>query len=327
MASGGEPAMTVKGSFEFAISVSDEALLTVRKNDSPSPLMGRFERLPDRVLFHPSLPLPPRQQFRIEWQEPGEKAHHRLFTTTALKETAPTVRMEPSGVPLPANALKFYLHFSEPMEQGVFLRHLRLKNADGREIVGPFREAELWSPDGRRLTVWFHPGRQKQGVNLNLDEGSVLEEGRTYHLEIAADWRSTSGSTMEAVTTFEFNVTAPDHILPAPSMIDFETPTVGSMEALVVQFDEPMDCGMLPGAVAITPPARGRITIDPDGRSWHFKPERPWSSRPHQLTIDPHLEDLAGNTFVKPFEVDRSKPALKQEPPGLSWSFQPQPAP
>ncbi len=41
---------------------------------------------------------------------------------------------------------------------------------------------------------------------------------------------------------------------------------------------------------------------------WRFTPEQPWSAGRQKIFIDPELEDLAGNTSQKPFEVDRDLP-------------------
>ena len=76
----------------------------------------------------------------------GRQAAPRL---TAIYPTAHT---------LPANHLKFYLHFSQPMRQGVFLDHCRLLDDHDQPVTEPFRETELWNEDGTRLTLWFHPG-------------------------------------------------------------------------------------------------------------------------------------------------------------------------
>src|SRR6185436_13722943 len=84
----------------------------------------------------------------------------------------------PGSHTLPANHLKFYLHFSEPMRQGVFLEHCKLLDDHDQPVTEPFRETELWNEDGTRLTLWFHPGRQKTGVNLNVDLGPIVQ---THH--------------------------------------------------------------------------------------------------------------------------------------------------
>ena len=67
-------------------------------------------------------------------------------------------RVYPSADRLPENQLKFYLHFSAPMREGVFLNYCRLLDQRGEPVLEQFRETELWSEDHRRLTLWLHPG-------------------------------------------------------------------------------------------------------------------------------------------------------------------------
>lgn len=309
---------------EVAASVSGSATLTVRNGQKTAPLMGRFERLDDRVIFHPALPLPGGQRYRFEWQEPGGDLNHVEFVVPAPDRAIPMVRMEPTGVPFPANALKFYLHFSEPMEQGVFLERLHLLGGNGTEIAGPFRETELRSPDGKRLTVWFHPGRQKQGVNLNLEEGPVLEPHQACTLIIDGAWRSTTGTPIGDDVTFSFQSTDVDHEQPSTENVQIIGPSAGTRHALIVRFSEPMDSGMLPNAISLSPELEGQVSIHHGGREWHFTPDEPWNRAFVQVEIDPGLEDLAGNSFTAPFEVDvRSftSPSSPKEPLRWRWSF------
>src|SRR4051812_2774418 len=98
-----------------------------------------------------------------------------LCAAAAFGEAPRLEAIYPSGALLPANHLKFYLHFSAPMREGVFLDYCRLLDEHGAPVAEPFRETELWSDDHRRLTLWLHPGRQKTGVNLNDDFGPVLK--------------------------------------------------------------------------------------------------------------------------------------------------------
>jgi len=37
---------------------------------------------------------------------------------------------------------------------------------------------------------------------------------------------------------------------------------------------------------------------------WQFTPDRPWHAGKYKLVIDTRLEDLAGNSIARPFEVD-----------------------
>ncbi len=292
---------------EIAASVSPNAELAVRRVKNGAPLMGTFDRLVDRLVFHPTLPLPVNQRYLFEWQEPGGELQRVEFAVPRPGDTRPTVTLQPSGVPFPANALRFYLHFSEPMEQGVFLDRIRLIDSENNEVEAPFRETELWSPDGTRLTVWFHPGRQKQGVNLNEDEGPVLMVGEQYHIVVEGSWRSAKGTSLKKDTIFRFLATESDHGLPNPMSMDIVSPPVGSRTPLIVRFSEPLDTAMLHSALRVTlGPSTlfGLAEPSPSGTEWTFTPTTPWAASKHHLEVASNLEDLAGNSFEEPFEKD-----------------------
>ena len=104
------------------------------------------------------------------------------------------------------------------MEQGNIFRHFKLIDlTSGKAVEEPFRETELWSADGKRLTLWIHPGRQKTGVNLNLDLGPVLKPHRHYVLEISSAWKSESGVLIKKATPKKFKTTHADRSQPNPS--------------------------------------------------------------------------------------------------------------
>jgi hypothetical protein len=223
----------------LAASPEADPRLLVRPVDGP-PLLGRVESRPDRLVFRPALPFLPGRRYLAEWREGSSGLRQAEFRWDSPKRRPPQVELRPQGS-LPANALKLYLHFSAPMEQGVFLDRLRLLDAAGHEITGPFRETELWSPDGKRLTLWFHPGRQKTGVNLNLDEGPVLPEGQTGTLVVSGHWRDTAGAALGHDVRLKWEVISADHSPPAMEWWTILPPPAGSSEALSVRFDEPLD--------------------------------------------------------------------------------------
>ncbi len=304
------------------VVIEAEGDFFLRRAEGGAPLLGRWEHAAGRAVFLPALPLPAGQGFALEWQGADGATRRHEFRTAAAAGAVPSVELLPAGVPLPANALKFYLQFSEPMERGVFLDRLRLLESDGREVVGPFRETELWSPDGRRLTVWFHPGRQKTGVNLNLDEGPVLRAGRRCRLVVAGAWRSAAGVALGSDRFFEWEVGPADHGLPALATFHLEAPAGQGRDPLIVKSDEPLDPGVLAGALQVRRNGLlvpGSAVAAPDGRSWRFVPDAVWQSGEHELQADPQLEDLAGNSLVKPFEVNLQGPGESQ--PLLFWRF------
>jgi hypothetical protein len=272
------------------------------------PLLGKTTRQDNILFFHPAVPFQPGGNYLMTWLAPSGKelAKFQRFKTSRTAN-APKVDFL-SGHAFPANALKFYLHFSEPMEQGVFLERMRLLEVDGKEVIGPFRETELWSPDGKRLTVWFHPGRQKTGVNLNEEEGPVLRENTKHTLVIAGSWRSTSGVALGKEVRFDFQVRLADHEMPVMEKWQITVPKSGTREPLIVRFDEPLDPAMVTSALSIH---RGSETvpveIEVEGLNWRAISLQPWTSGAYELRADPNLEDLAGNNLTKLFEVDVSE--------------------
>ncbi|MEN3943115.1 Ig-like domain-containing protein [Prosthecobacter sp. SYSU 5D2] len=295
--------------------------------DAPGPALMGSTRHEDGVLrFEPALPLIAGQVYQLLWHDEAGK---QVTYTTALEAaqlTRPAVALRPQGVPLPANALKLYLHFSQPMEQGVFLEKLRLTDASGNEIHGPFRETELWSPDGKRLTVWFHPGRQKTGVNLNEDEGPVLIEGGHYTLHVAASWRSVHAVPLGNHESFPLTVGPADHSSPQPAEWKLDLPHSHTLEPLKITFDEPLDTAMLTSALTVRPIGSDadmilHPTVLRTGTHWSAKPDQPWQPGSYELRMDPLLEDLAGNSLVKPFETDVTEPAIPRPQPVISRKF------
>lgn len=297
--------------------------LRVFRDGAEAPLFGSVTRFEELVRFTPALPFAAGEGYRVEVEtSKGEWLTHSLRIPKVGGEP-PTVSMLAADTVYPANALKFYLQFSQPMEQGVFLDRITLLRGDGRPVPGAFRETELWSPDGRRLTLWLHPGRQKAGVNLNMDEGPVLVEGELHALKIAAAWRSARGMEIGKEFSFTITVGPTDHQCPEPKQWRVTTPERGTYHALRIVFDEPLDPAMLRSAIQVRMAGlelQGAVDLPPDARSWSFRPEDPWRPGDYDVTIDPLLEDLAGNNLQHSFEVDREQTG-NPKPVTTSLSF------
>ncbi|MFN0078556.1 MAG: Ig-like domain-containing protein [Prosthecobacter sp.] len=284
----------------------------VFRGDAATPMFGTVSKERDAVRFAPALPFVPGERYRVEFQKTDGSWSTQRLRIELPKAEAPTAAMLPSDTPFPANALKFYLHFSQPMEQGVFLDRISLHRLDGSVVQGAFRETELWSPDGKRLTLWLHPGRQKTGVNLNTDEGPVLQEGETYTLKLAANWRSAAGVPLGQKYTFWITAGAVDHACPEPQRWKVTAPKRSTRDPLHLLFDEALDPAMLNSALHVRSgdqAVKGVIHVATDARSWSLIPAAEWPPGRYEIVIDPLLEDLAGNNLLGPFEVDRDQPA------------------
>jgi len=295
-----------------AIASGPQGTLKVRPVGG-EPLLGEVWAKGNQLIFTPQFPLQPGLEYEAVYADPDGQEHRARYTLPIYGPAPKLLEVYPSGDTVPANHLKFYLHFSERMTQGNIFRHFRLMNlTTGKPVEEPFRETELWSEDGRRLTLWLHPGRQKTGVNLNVDLGPVLEPRRRYALEIAAGWKSEAGVPLAAAGRKVFTTEPADRMQPAPDRWTVVPPQANSHAPLAITFDEPLDHALLHNQLTVLgmdgEAMRGAIEVSRLETQWRFTPRMPWASGEHQIRIGPELEDLAGNNLLRRFEVNLEQP-------------------
>ncbi|MBK8095148.1 MAG: hypothetical protein IPK32_25050 [Verrucomicrobiaceae bacterium] len=302
-----------QGTLSIPSHTTDPKFVQVYAEGSNQPLFGSFTSEHGILHFKPSIPFALGATYRVEIRHPGHFSDLHV-TLEKNKPQRPQVRLSPATREVPANTLKLYLDFTQPMEQGVFLNYITLRQQNGQEVAGAFRETELWTPDGQRLTLMLHPGRQKTGVNLNLDEGPVLIAGSSYTLAVDARWRSTSGMPLGQEATFSLQATAADHAQPDPAKWQIRVPAAKTRSPLQITTDELFEPEILCRALQIPKmPGAAHIELLPKNRVlWSWTPEKPWQPGEYAIRIDPALEDLAGNSITKPMEVDLTATA----PPG-----------
>jgi hypothetical protein len=218
-----------------------------------------------------------------------------------ISEPTRLLRMHPSAAVLPANQLKLYLEFSQPMSRGGIWSHIHLIRDDGKAVELPFLEIdqELWSPDQRRLTVLFDPGRIKRGVTPQVEMGEVLEPGRGYTLVVDREMRDASNQPLAEEFRRQLRV--------APSLregVDLKKwKLAATRDLLTIEFDRPLDWALLQHVLRVKG-VEGAAAIDNDETRWRFTPAQPFQPGRYELTIDMALEDLAGNRIGRPFDVD-----------------------
>ena len=230
-------------------------------------------------------------------------------------------RVTPSGDRVPENLLKFYLYFSSPMGRGEVYDRVRLLKGDGRAVDLPFLRLgeELWDPTGTRLTLLIDPGRIKQGLKPREEHGPVLEAGHAYTLVIDAAWLDAEGDPLASDFRKTFRAEAPDESQPDPKTWKVARPAPSTRGPLTLTFPESLDRALIESALALVDAkgevVPGRLEVEANETRWRFTPERPWLEGDYQLLIEADLEDLAGNSIRRPFEVDvqRDTP-LRPEP-------------
>jgi hypothetical protein len=297
---------------------------------TPGPaILGTYRAEGGELRFAPRFALLRGRTYRVERTADDGRDASLDFRVPEPPDPGPAATVEqvfPSGDVLPANHLKFYLHFSRPMREGpgIFDR-VRLLDDAGREVADPWRRNELWSEDRRRFTLWIHPGRVKQGVNLREELGPVLREGGRYTLVIDAALPDAEGRPLAAEHRRTFRVGPADRTRPDPSAWTLRPPAAGADGPLTVEFGEPLDRALAERLITVVgpdgKPVAGRAELSDGETVWRFRPLRPWAAGDHTLTVDPRLEDLAGNTPERPFEVDLT--ARPPAPLPLTRTFRP----
>jgi hypothetical protein len=286
----------------FRVAGPPPAEFSVRVAGAEDPILGEGKVVDGAFVFEPRFPLRPGLEYvaRVD----GVERRFRLPEPPAGPPAA-VVRVLPSADALPENLLRFYVHFSAPMSRGEVYRRVRLLKADGRPVDLPFLELpeELWNHEGTRVTLLFDPGRIKQGLKPREDSGPALEAGKSYTLVVDAAWPDAKGRPLAAGFRKAFSVGPPDAVQPDPKRWTLRAPKAGTVDPLTVRLDEPLDEAMLQRCVTVSG-VEGVVEVAPGEQTWSFRPSAPWKAGPHELKIDRDLEDRAGNSVGRPFEVD-----------------------
>ena len=283
-------------------------------------VLGSYVVGGDGVLrFTPMFPFDPGRPYAVRFdptQLPGrEVAVDPIVAVVALPkpDMEPTTvvdRVFPSGDRVPENQLKLYLHFSAPMSNVDGLTYLSLRDASGQTVDEPFLPlgTEFWDRDHLRYTVFFDPGRIKQGLELNDRLGRPLREGETYTLAVDPTWPDAEGNPLQAPFEKRFTVGPADTTPLDTATWRLEAPPSGSTEPLVVAFPEPLDHALLRRAVGVEDAAgrriEGEVGVEDAETRWMLTPFQPWAAGAYSLVASSIVEDLAGNRIGTPFEVD-----------------------
>jgi hypothetical protein len=305
------------------------------------PIVGKYAVQGGVVRFVPRFPLERGLRYQARFDPSRVPGKHgisggvitALYRLPKAKPKAATrvVRIDPTLDVLPENQLKFYITFSAPMGRGDVYRHLHLLGPNDKPVEMPFLELgeELWDRSGTRLTLLFDPGRIKRGLKPREDVGPVLEQGKRYTFVIDREWEDADGNPLERRVEKRFRAGPPDETSPDPKTWRIEPPRIGTREALLVRVPESLDRALLASLLSVKGPTgsnlEGEVTVDDDARAWRFSPSDPWKAGRFELVIGTELEDLAGNSVARPFEVDvfEKIPVAKPAAAFVSVPFEP----
>ena len=213
------------------------------------------------------------------------------------------VDIYPLSAELPENLLRFYIYFNTPMKKGQALQHVQLVDTEGKVDTQAFMEfkQELWSADGKRLTILFDPGRIKRGVSTNLELGPALLQGNHYRLTISGAWQDVYGQDLAIDFTKDFSVGKAYREPIQIEGLEILEPKEHSFDALTVSFNRIMDHALIQSMIRIeyaeSNQVAGHWEISQDETKAIFFPEESWEKGSYRVIMDGRLEDVSGNNL------------------------------
>lgn len=208
------------------------------------------------------------------------------------------VFVQPSAAEVPANLLRLSIVFAAPIE-GAVLPRIALTHADGNAVQEPFLQQELWSPDGKILTLLLHPGRVKTGLIAGAQWGPIVRAGEEVIL------------TLDGRPIKRWHVGPRDANGPIPSAWKLSTVRPASRQPLVVVFDGPIDGRDADDLVIVDASdnlVNGHAQLGNGEATWTFTPNQVWRAGEYRLVVHGTLEDPAGNRLGGHFETPMSVP-------------------
>jgi hypothetical protein len=308
-----------------------ERILTLsllNESKAPGPaIFGKYDRAGNELTFTPRFPLSAGATYRAVLKTSGKTASlDYIVPVLAAKAPPRVVKIYPSADVLPANHLRFYIYFDRPMRGGKELfKHLAIVDDKGNEIEEPWLVDEIWDEANNCLILYIHPGRIKWGVELRELMGPVLHQKRSYALVVRGAWTDLEGNKIGKDVVKNFRTTAEDRVRIELSDWKVAAPKAGTREPVQLKLAKSIDYRSLHTGLTVTngkdETIVGMIDVGPDEKSWRFTPAEPWRTGSHAVVVNPDLEDVAGNTPSRPFDMDLG--ATRPAPQGMRLDFEP----
>lgn len=290
----------------------------IRINGASRPVLGSYTISADQVVFKPRFLPDPNVSYQVSftWKRLEAITEMKLdFSdlvetisfTSLLNDQAEIIGIFPAADTLPANTLRFYIHFSSSMGFENPYDFIKLFDGKGDEITDPFVELPegLWNENRTRLTVLFHPGRVKRGVGPNVKYGAILKESEKCTINISNQWLDGNGNPLKDGLTKEIIVSPAKRskmnlddwkietncnqgcsiLLTPHRLIDAEMSK--RLIRIIDDQNQPIDFELehVEGNILIT--SEDLVVTDE-----------------YSLIINPRLEDICGNTFLNSFDYE-----------------------
>ncbi len=297
-----------------------------------NPIQGRHKVEGDCLVFSPYFPFERGLTYvaRTKSSDPDSSYYFQSFQVGKKQaaDEAKVVSIYPSADELPENLFRFYIYFNTPMKRGQMLKHIKLVDAAGNMDDHAFMEfkQELWSADGKRLTLLFDPGRIKRGVSTNTALGPALLEGNNYQLTISGTWQDVYGQALLVETTKDFVVGPAYRQQIDIKALVIQKPRANSDDSLSIVFDRLMDHALIQSMIGIEDENNELITghweSTEEEKIVQFIPKAPWKKGTYRIILDSRMEDVAGNNLIGLLDVNLTDKKKNTNDSQLSVCFE-----
>ncbi|MCW2522987.1 MAG: hypothetical protein JWO63_1322 [Frankiales bacterium] len=290
--------------------------------DGPVPadfpaMAGEFLLADDGLCFRPRHAFLPGQEYELRVLAPpaGPASVRITRPRPVAADRAEVLAIFPTAAELPRNHLRFYLQFSAPMSEGQAATAVTLRRASDDHVLPDVllaMEPELWDRERTRLTLLLDPGRIKRGLAPQLEAGYPLSAGQDVVLEVADTFADAGGAPLQSPAYRRYRIGPDVRRVVSVSDWTLAPPTAGSTEPLVLRFDRPLDQALARRCLTVQDerrrPVAGMSTLGEGERDWVYIPDQPWAEGDYTLSVNPVLEDLAGNSLRRVFDLDLTRP-------------------
>jgi hypothetical protein len=285
--------------------------------NKPGPAMlGNYQRDDAELVFRPRFGVEPGRTYRAFFgpsDGPTTSKDYRAPLRNGGKPAA-VVKIYPTADVLPANHLKFYVYFSQPMRGGKeIFSQIEILDKDGNPIPDAWLVDELWDKTGQVLIIYIHPGRIKWGLVLRDVLGPVLLPDHEYTFVVRGNMVDANGHKLGKDVRKTFRTTPEDRARINLGDWQVQPPAVGTLQPISVHFPKSLDHKSLERFLTVKDAqgnsVTGQSTVGKDEKTWVFTPAQPWKSEDYHLVVGGRLEDVTGNTPQRPFDMDLEAPA------------------
>ncbi|MEM7561536.1 MAG: hypothetical protein AAF353_00660 [Pseudomonadota bacterium] len=243
------------------------------------------------------------------------------YTWTVTDEgNAPNPRviaMIPESTILPANTLRIYLEFDQPMARGHVRDFIQFIDANGFVDRHAFLNlrTELWNDQQTRVSLLFDPGRLKKDVGPNKEIGTPLVAGERYSIQVLKGMKSAAGLPLTESSVFEFDAVKSERTNIDPSRWALGIPHSGSISPLSLGFNRTMDSENIKHTLWVRSADNQIIEgeVTQSHQRWMFTPESIWKSGNYEIVIHHSMEDIAGNRVSHGFDSINGSKRLGQD--------------